>query len=156
MDGSNVEYYAKLIRHGCEKASKIRMQTTSNTLQNLCEKGPTIILKSIKIHPNSIQNSSKFMKIPALKRDLEKTWFLFEKVIPKPAPDFSFWEPKVIQNGIRKSWKSRHRTSIQKWCPKGWKGMENGANMAPKLMKNPYKNRCRKKMDGNIEKTLKN
>ena len=80
MDGSNVEYYAKLIRRGCEKASKVRMQTTSNTLQNLCEKGPTIILKSIKIHPNSIQISSKFMKIPALKRDLEKTRFLSEKV----------------------------------------------------------------------------
>ena len=134
MDGSNVEYYAKLIRRGCEKASKVRMQTTSNTLQNLCEKGPTIILKSIKVHPNSIQFSSKFMKNPALKRDLEKTLFLFEKVIPKPGRDFSFWEPKVVQNGIRKSWKNQHRKSIQQWCPKGRKGMGHGAKMAPKIM----------------------
>ncbi len=38
-----------------------------------------------------------------------------------------------------------------KIMPKGRKGMENGANMAPKIMKIPYKSQCRK----NMEKALK-
>ena len=46
--------------------------------------------------------------------------------------------PKVIQNGIQKSWKFQHRKSMLKWCPKGRKGVENIANMAPKIETNPY------------------
>ena len=147
MDGSNVEYYAKLIRHGCEKASRIWMQTTSNTLQNLCGKGLTIILKSIKNHPKSIQTSLKIMKKQPLKRDPKKTRFFLKKATFRQPARWVDLAPKVVQNGIRKSWKSRHRTSIQKWCPKGRKGMEHGANMVPKIMKNPYKSQCRKSME---------
>ena len=130
MDGSNVEYYAKLIRHGCEKASKIRMQTTSNTLQNLCEKGPTIMLKSIKNHPKSIQNSSKIMKKQPLKRDPKKTRFLLKKATFRRPAGWVDLAPKVLQNGIRKSWKSRHRKSIQKWCQR----VEKGCKMHPKWL----------------------
>ena len=148
MDGSNVEYYAKLIRRGCEKASKVRMQTTSNTLQNLCEKGPTIILKSIKVHPNFInirENSSPETR-PG------KNMIFVRKSDPKTGPGFFRIFRFGSQNGIRKSWKNQHRKSIQKICPRGRKGMQNAPKMAPKISENPYKNQCRKRM----EKTLKN
>jgi hypothetical protein len=55
-----------------------------------------------------------------------------------------FFEPKVVQNGIKKSSTNRDRTSIPKWCPKGRKGMKNGANRAPEIMKKQHKNRSRK------------
>ena len=45
------------------------------------------------------------------------------------------WGPKVIQNGINKSWKNRCRKSIPKWGQKDQKRVENGAKMGPKIMK---------------------
>ena len=127
MDGRNVEYYAKLIRHGCEKASKIRMQTTSNTLQNLCEKGPTSILKSIKIHLNSIQNSSKFMKIPALKRDLEKTRFLSEKVTLRIFRFGAKSDPKRHPKIMKKSTPKKYQKMMPKGSKRDAKCTQNGS-----------------------------
>ena len=117
----------QMVRRGCEKASNIWMQTTSNTLRNLCEKGPTITLKSIKIHQNSIQNSSKFMKIPALKRDLEKTRVLSERVTLR------------IFRFVAKSDPKRHpkimKKSTPKKCPKIMpKGSKRDGKMEPILL----------------------
>ena len=127
MDGSNVEYYAKLIRRGCEKASKVRMQTTSNTLQNLCEKGPTIILKSIKVHPNSIQISSKFVKIPALKRDLKKTRFLFEKVRPGVFRFGAKSDPKRHPKIMKKSTPNKYPKMMPKGLKRDGKWSQHGS-----------------------------
>ena len=63
--------------------------------------------------------------------------------------------PFLIQNGINKSWKSWSWTSMQKWDPKGRKGVENGAEMDPKPMKKSMQKSMPKTDRKNIEKTWK-
>ena len=100
-------------------------------------------LKSIQIPSKIHQNSWKF-------QPWNETWKKQDFCLKKWGLGFFVLEPKVIQNGIRKSWKSRHRKSIQKWCPKDRKGMT-----IPKIMKISYKNRCRKMMEKTLEKHWK-
>ena len=141
MDGSNVEYYAKLIRDGCEKAAKVRMQTTSNTLQNLCEKGPTIILKSIKIHPNSIQNASKFMKNPVLERDVEKTRFLCEKVTLRIFRFGAKSDPKRHPKIMKKSTPKKYTKMMAKGSKRDGKLSQHGSpNHENSIQKSMLKN----------------
>ena len=124
MDGSNVEYYAKWYAAG---AKRHQTYGTSNTLQNLCEKGPTITLKSIKIHPNSIQNASKFMKNPALKRDLEKTRFLSENVRPGIFRFGAKSYPKLHPKIMKKSTPNKYPKMMPKGLKRDGKWSQHGS-----------------------------
>ena len=81
--------------------------------------------------------------------------FLKKVTFRRPARWVEF-DQKVLQNGIQKSWKNRYRKSMPKWWPKGRKGMENGAEMASKIMKKSIQNSMSKNDRKIIEKTWKN
>ena len=115
--------------------------------------------KSIKNPLTIIQNWSRNhqnpSKIDAQIEAQKKQDFFLKKVTFRIAVGIIDLEPKVVQNGIQKSWKIQHRKSMLKWRPKGRKGMENCAKMASKIMKKQYKIRCRKKIKNTSKKWFK-
>ncbi len=100
-----------------------------------------------KTHPESVQIPSKPMGIQPLKRDPEKTFFYY----PKSGPGFFALGAKSYPKRHPEIMKKSTPKKYPKIIPKGSKRIENLYNMAPKIMKKPYKNQCRKRM----EKTLK-
>ena len=95
--------------------------------------------KSIKNPLKNIQNGSRNhqnpSKIDAQIEAQKKHDFCLKKVTSGIAVGWMEFDPKVVQNGIQKSWKIQYRKSMPKRRPKGRKGMENDAKMSSKIMK---------------------